>query len=93
MNRSTLSTLSYISESVKDRDMIFWHNGEPSLKKIVLLKFVMDIFDSLDIMRFLYSYKLSTRWEISNSDGFIRKISFRSIQVDPISNWKNIYIN
>ena len=45
--RSSRSIAAYISEY---RRVKFWHNVELSLK-IVLLKFVMDIFDILVIMR------------------------------------------
>ena len=54
MNRPTRPwryLTTYILEIVKDRDVKYWHNVDSSLK-IVLLKFEIDIFDSLKIMHF-----------------------------------------
>ena len=42
-DRNALST-AYISESIKDRHVKFWHNFDTSLK-IVLLKFEIYILD------------------------------------------------
>ena len=71
-----------------------WHNLDLS-RQIVLLQFVIDIYDSyalfgiVDISPISGSFflsKVQTEREIYNSDGLIGKILFRSIWVNPISN-------
>ena len=45
------SLMSYFSETIKDRNVKFWHNLHSSLQ-FVLSKFKFDIFDTLENMRF-----------------------------------------
>ena len=42
---------AYISGSIEEKDVKVWQNIESSLRN-VLSKFEIDIFDSLEIMRF-----------------------------------------
>ena len=49
--RPWYSLTAYFSESMKDRDVKFGHNFDSGLT-IMLLKFGIDIFDSLETMRF-----------------------------------------
>ena len=70
----------------------------------MLSQFGINIPDSLETMRFLTTQKfqefsafilflLLTEREISNSDGFIGKIWFRSIRINPILNLKNSFLS
>ena len=43
--------MAHVSESIKDREVKFWHNLHSGLR-FVPLRFEIDIFDSLDTMRF-----------------------------------------
>ena len=90
---STMTTT--ISESFIDTDLKFGHNLDFSLK-LVLSKFGFDIFYNLETMRLSALLKfrqlsafflllLFFVWEISNSDGFIGNILFRSISINPFS--------
>ena len=97
---SWCSLTVYISNSFIDMNVKFWHNLDSSLK-ILLLKFwsrYFFIFWKLfpfrhrwNFVNFLFfSSELLTEWDISNSDGFIVKISFRSIRINPFSILKYI---
>ena len=43
---------AYLSESINDRKVKFWHNLDSS-HKFVLFKFKIDIFDNVEIVYFL----------------------------------------